>query len=168
MTITITPRNALERIARWLERLPEGARAIAVPEIAEEVADAMREYDSYQYVSRAQAYPNAPAGPGWFSDRQRRYVMAAIRSGTIQIPYQRTGILSASWRVSGTGAEAQVVSDAPAATYVMGAPGQSNHERLVGWRTTQQRIEDAQQRIITRARNAIRRAVYRITRNLED
>lgn len=164
--ITITPRDALQRIARWLERLPDGAKAIAVPEIAHEIADIMREYDDYQYISRAQAYPNAPAGPGWFSAKQRRYVMAAIRKGVIKVPYQRTGTLAASWRVTGSGVEAQATSAAPYASYVVGAPGQSNHERLVGWRTTQTRITDNQQRIINRARNAIRRAVYRITRNL--
>jgi hypothetical protein len=33
----------------------------------------------------------------WASDKQRRYVMAAIRRGDIRVPYQRTGGLANRW-----------------------------------------------------------------------
>lgn len=46
------------------------------------------------YPSQQSTKPN----PGQFvSERQRRYVMAAIRRGTIKIPYVRTGKLGQRW-----------------------------------------------------------------------
>ena len=33
----------------------------------------------------------------WVSEKQRRYVMAAIRRGDIQVPYRRTGALANRW-----------------------------------------------------------------------
>lgn len=36
----------------------------------------------------------------WKSERQRRFVLASIRQGTIQAPRPRTGVLAAAWTVS--------------------------------------------------------------------
>jgi len=47
---------------------------------------------------KAQPYPPKFVGPyPWVSEKQRRYVMAAIRRGEIQVPYRRTGTIANSW-----------------------------------------------------------------------
>ncbi len=45
-------------------------------------------------------YPPLWAGGrpgGWRSDKQRRYVLWAIRQGIIKVPYQRTGYYGSHW-----------------------------------------------------------------------
>lgn len=50
-------------------------------------------------VQRALAvYPPAQPKPMvWASEKQRRFVLAAIREGRIQVPYRRTGTLGRRW-----------------------------------------------------------------------
>lgn len=47
--------------------------------------------------------PKKLSGPlpgGFYTEKQRRYVIAAIKSGHIQVPYLRTGKLPKAWTVS--------------------------------------------------------------------
>lgn len=161
-SITVNPADSLARIGRWIEKLPDGARQIATPIIGDEVVNLMRQYEGYSYISRAQAYPDAPAGAGWFSDRQRRYVMAAIRRGEIVIPYNRTQTLANGWQRDGV----RVVNNVPYAKFVQGDGTQSRHESLVGWKTVSQKIEANQQKIMAAARNAVRAAVRKLAKEL--
>ena len=166
-SIDVNPAGSLARIAKWIEKLPSGARDLASQTIAESVVNYMRMYEDYAYISRAQAYPDAPAGPGWFSDRQRRYVMAKIRSGEIQIPYPRTMTLQAGWQVRSEGNGNYKISNiARYAQYVQGDGTQSRHEAMVGWKTVSQKIDDNQNRIMADARNAVRAAIRRLAREL--
>jgi NAD(P)-dependent dehydrogenase (short-subunit alcohol dehydrogenase family) len=161
-SITVNPADSLARIGRWIEKLPDGARQIATPIIGDEVVNLMRQYEAYSYVSRAQAYPNAPAGPGWFSEKQRRYVMAAIRRGEISIPYARTQALANGWQRVGV----RIVNTTSYAKYVQGDNTQSRHEALVGWKTVSQKVEANQQKIMAAARNAVRTAVRKLAKEL--
>jgi hypothetical protein len=87
-------------------------------------------YPGYAYISRASAY-----GSSFFSDKQRRYVMAKIRSGEIQPGYpHRTGRLQRGWSIIQSGAATRVINAEPYAVYVVGDPGQSRHEEKAGWR----------------------------------
>ena len=57
----------------------------------------------------------------WKSEKQRRYVMARIRDGSIKVPYQKTGNLANRWsarRVDPAGAE--IRNSASYAKYVVG------------------------------------------------
>jgi len=60
----------------------------------------------------------------WVSERQRRYVMAGIRSGRIAVPYRRTGALRGGWqintRLDGNGATMSVSNTVEYAVGVMG------------------------------------------------
>jgi len=166
-SIDVNPAGSLARIAKWIEKLPSGARDLASQTIANSVVNYMRMYEDYAYVSRAQAYPSAPAGPGWFSDKQRRYVMAAIRRGEIQIPYARTMTLQAGWQVRSEGNGNYKISNiARYAQYVQGDGTQSRHEAMVGWKTVSQKVDDNQNRIMADARNAVRAAVRQLARDL--
>lgn len=66
--------------------------------------------------------------PPFFSPRQRRFFFAALRDGTIEVPYRRTGALAAAWKgvVERSGGVRGIVSnDSPVVGYVMGDRTQS-------------------------------------------
>lgn len=109
-------------------------------------------YPAYQWISRAQAYPDAPAGAGWFSDKQRRYVMAKIASGEIDpgAP-KRTGALQRGWYVQDQGSFYTVKNESAYAPYLHGNTMQARQPALVGWR----RIADI---ISTNINGAVRHA----------
>lgn len=123
-----------ERITR---KLPPGARGEMVKQTVGAVAkflhEQVREYPAQRYVSRQAAY-----GRTFFSDRQRRWFFAALRSGEIDVPYHRTSTLRDGWRiVERSRKEVGLVNDVRYAPFVMGKDTQSRHERAVGWLTVQ-------------------------------
>lgn len=85
--------------------------------------------------------PARGSAPGFVSDRQRKFVMAGYRKGTIQIPYVRGRGAGKSQKLNrsylvlrGTIAESQVVSTASYAQYVVGNKQASIHQGR--WLTT--------------------------------
>lgn len=151
--------RGLDEVKTTLEGI-SGTRAVGIvtEAAANEIVDIMREQPAdtpYQYISRANAYPDAPAGPGWFSPRQRRYVMARIRSGNIVIPYQRTGKVSGDWKTVGKLSKTRVINDNDAAPYVFGDEKQSRHEDAVGWQKVSVRLDDQSNRIFDAAYAAL-------------
>ncbi len=82
-------------------------------------------------VMKSKPYPEKNTkrwGNKWQSERQRRYVMAAIRSGRIKVPYVRTGNLANRWKVIKTPTGAILTNSAGYAAYVVGdALGMQQH-----------------------------------------
>jgi hypothetical protein len=81
------------------------------------------------------------------SDKQRRFVMAMIKQGRIQVPYVRASTksfgsanLQASYRINKTGQDVQLVSDAPYANYVIGDQQAQIHQGR--WKTSRQAVEE--------------------------
>ena len=77
-------------------------------------------------------YPPAQPKPmQWKSERQRRFVLAALHDGTIQIPYRRTGTLGRRWtsEVSAEGNDVvgRVGNNTVYGPYVMGKDGQAGY-----------------------------------------
>jgi hypothetical protein len=95
--------------------------------------------------------PARGSAPGFVSDRQRKFVMAGKRNGTIQIPYVRGRGAGKSQKLNrsylvlrGTIAESQVVSTASYAQYVIGNKQAPIHQGR--WLTTDEiarRMEDS-------------------------
>lgn len=89
-------------------------------------------------LSEAQVEPGAVAKPiQWTSARQRRYVMAKIRSGEIASPYVRTHAVSQGYAFIVTTAEGDYtriafVNNASAFTFVSGMTQQRFHANT-GW-----------------------------------
>ena len=94
-----------------------------------------------------------PPGPGsmkFKSEKQRRFVMANIRSGNITVPYKRgTGstlkgseALNRSYRADLQGDEAVLVSAASYAPYVVGDQQADIHKGR--WMTSVQAVENIQ------------------------
>jgi hypothetical protein len=109
----------------------------SVGDVAKFMIGKFQVYPPYRYVSRRQAY-----GVTFFTDRQRRWFFAALRSGELQIPYARTQRLRYGWR-STTYAPGQIriVNDVPYTRYVQSKPEQSRMMRLIGWDTAEDTMD---------------------------
>lgn len=132
--------RGIERLQAFLKTIPLGARNLVVRTIAEyimggksgeggEATHGLKHYPAYRYVSIAQS-------GGWKSDKQRRYVMARIREGTIDpgVPH-RTGELQRGWKVKGEAYRQTIYNDTPYAEWVQGTLGQTQMHKMGGWRT---------------------------------
>lgn len=138
---------------------PEVQDAI-IPDLSEYLVNLLKAQPGYRYVPRAKAYPET--GNGFFSDKQRRYVMARIREGSIRIPYQRTQTLQKNWRVIGKDRNALVVNEIPYAQFVQGDGTQSRHEQMVGWKTMTETVKEHESNFIKRAVRAANRAIKKL------
>lgn len=124
----------LEGLLSRISSLPAEAQDQIIADVGDYAKEVLSEYPPQKYISRAQAYGQQAGGPGWFSDKQRRYVMAQINSGGIVIPYARTGQLGRSWVLTHQGKSLVISNTAPSAPYVVGFAAQSRHEKAVGWK----------------------------------
>jgi hypothetical protein len=95
--------------------------------------------------------PPPPRGAMRFvSERQRRFVMAAIKRGDIRVPYVRASAktigsanLQASYRVANEGQNVVLYSDAPYAQYVVGDQQADIHKGR--WKTGKIAVEEVTQ-----------------------
>ena len=83
----------------------------------------------YNYLSWAQGGPGSFGG--FFSEAQRRFVMAKVASGEFTIPYPRTG--KDHYQLSGTGRSQTIRSDDISMYYSMSDEGQAQMQAMRGW-----------------------------------
>jgi hypothetical protein len=156
----------LDGLLSRISSLPKELQDEILADVSEYAMQILAEYPQYRYISRAQAYGQQAGGLGWFSDAQRRYVMAAISEGKITIPYTRTGNLGASWTVTRSGDKIVISNSAQYAPYVVGFAAQSRHEKSVGWK----KITDTLQKLSFRSskfRDVVMGAVMKAIRKLK-
>ena len=95
MMFRFGPLRNYKPVAAMLKRIPHGSKKEAVIGIAEYLVGneqhGFRKDDSYRQTTRAAVY-----GKQWQSDAQRRYVMAAIRSGEIVLGQRKNTPTDAS------------------------------------------------------------------------
>jgi len=88
-------------------------------------------------ILKSTPYPNKNTKKMvWQSDKQRRYVMAAIRDGRIKVPYRRTGNLANRWKVVRTTEGVIITNSADYSVYVVGDAvgfGQNKHFHRGRW-----------------------------------
>lgn len=121
-------RNALERVSK-LQGVQDGLKAGALY-----LKGKFSEYPSQKRIRRKRVY-----GEAFKSDKQRRYVFAAIKRG--EIPYRRgtsaqSQALGRRWATEPRrgGLEQVIGNNARYAEYVMGDEAQSRYMRRIGWR----------------------------------
>jgi hypothetical protein len=83
----------------------------------------------YNYLSWAQGGPGEFGG--FFSERQRAFVMASIAQDSMTIPYPR--VKGDKYHLSGSGIGQKVVSDDVSMYYSMSDEGQTIMQALRGW-----------------------------------
>lgn len=110
--ITIKVRG-VAAVKAFISSLPRGVRGVATEAAAVYfIGDGRRglkHYPPYKYVTRKSAF-----GQSFQSEKQRRYVMAAISRGEIDpgVPH-RTGNYQRSWVTEDTGARTRIVGELP-------------------------------------------------------
>jgi hypothetical protein len=125
----------LEKLNEFLKKLPYGGVRIALKAFTEYVigneSHGLKHNEPYKYVSRKRAY-----GQTFQSDKQRKYVMARIRSGEITPGKpNRTGNTSDGWQYTMvTDWNYSVNNPEPGAYWTRGDTGQARQPALVGWR----------------------------------
>ena len=137
--ITITSRGVPE-LQAWLKSLGNGIRDEATRAVAEYlVGDAthgLKHYPPYKHV------PYSQIG-GFVSDKQRRYVMARIREGSITPGVSASnGYLRDAWQYKAQGSRYEITNDVGYAPFLVGPGMQSLHSQRQGWRKTVDTIRD--------------------------
>lgn len=123
-------------LANIFKELPRRLRGPAVQHLAAFYLLKFRLYPHYKWVTRYRAYGMQAGGKGFFSAKQRKFVMAAIRDGRIQPGRShRTMVAKNSWYVAGKGVRASLVNDAPHAMFLYHPVYQARQTGLVGWKT---------------------------------
>lgn len=157
--ITVKVRG-VEKLQSFFASLPKHLRGIATVAMSEwfigNGTRGLKRYPPYKYITRKSAY-----GQTFVSDKQRRYVMAKIRSGEIDPGYpHRTGEYQRGWTTINKGVKTQIVNDVPYAGFVGGDDTQARLNKKVGWRTVSQIIS-------TNIAGAIRHASAKIAAYLK-
>ena len=146
--------DGLSELRTKLERFPKEAQDAAGDMVSDYVVNIMREYVPYAYVPFKSAYG------GWFSEKQRRYVMARIHEGSIRpgAP-SRTQHLREGWEKMGEGADTLVVNSVEYAGYVVGDADQARMHKKIGWWTVGQRLRDRAAEIERKAKAGVDKAM---------
>lgn len=148
----------IEVDAAGMDRINQrfGSLANALHAPMQESLESLRSYMADNYP------PPYHGGAHFVSDRQRRYVMWAIRNGVIQVPYVRTGKLGQSWTYeihsTGNGIRGAVGPGISYARWVQSSQHQARiHQGR--WITDVQAENAKRAEIVQRFRNAIQRAI---------
>jgi hypothetical protein len=92
--------------------------AVADRRLARKMAEAVADEDVLPALRK---YPPASGRKQqWVSERQRRFVMASIAQGSIQVPYHRSGRTGASYVKQGISDGITVISGLASAEYTRG------------------------------------------------
>ena len=145
--------KGVEQVKKYITELPRGVKAAAMRAISEYIVGderhGLRHDVSYKYVSRKQAYPPT----GWQSDKQRRYVMAALKSGEIKIGRKNTPTdYSQSWRWEQENSQwdrTKITGKLPFDRFP------SRHNMLAGWRHWSKVVETNMTGAIKSAQKAV-------------
>lgn len=145
--------QGIAEVKATLERTANAATLHKVTQAAGEYMHGqMRKYPPYKYVSRTRAY-----GKPFQSDRQRRWFFAALHSGELTLPYQRTNTLKTGWKLTRFGAnDLYLTNDTSYARFVQQSP-QARMMTYIGWRSQERVIYEEReqiQRVVNEAWNA--------------
>lgn len=150
--------QGIKELQAKLAKLPKEAQDAGADEAYDYLLNVLREYPSYKYVSRAAGY-----GKTWFSEKQRRFVMAAINQGTITPGSpNRTQAMAKGWKKHGTGAAAFIANEVPYAPYLMGDDSQSRHMQKIGWKTLGKVTQERVSKIVEKFDAGVKKAIKRL------
>lgn len=151
--------NGIDEIRREFGNWPKIIQDDVIDEVNKYILANVKKYPPYKYVSFKQAYG------GWFSEKQRRYVMARIAEGAIKpgMP-NRSNRLAQGWKVIDKGTQSIIVNEVPYAGYVMGDGSQARMHSKIGWKTLREWIRSNMGGIITAARQGLSVALRKINK----
>jgi hypothetical protein len=135
--------EGLAPLVKGLDKLPQEVQDAAGDDVSEYLINVLKHYPSQKRVTRAQAY-----GTTFFSDKQRRWFFAALKSGAISVPYRRTQTFRAGWRQIGKGIKSIIANEVEYGGFLMGDSEQSRMHKLIGWKTLSKVIDERKSKIV--------------------
>lgn len=149
--------KGIEELKGKLVKVGKEVQAEVGERVAGYVVKQMQEYTPYSYVPFKSAYG------GWFSDKQRKYVMAKIREGSINpgAP-SRTDALKNGWNVVQGDGQTVITNNVPYAGYVIGDIDQSRMHKKIGWWTVSTKLNKITQKIMDVAKVSVDVAIKRL------
>ena len=147
----------IDELRREMGNWPKEIQNAVVDQVNAYVLDNIKKYPPYMHVRFKDAYG------GWFSEKQRKYVMARIREGTI-VPGKpnRTNTLANGWKVIDRGVSSIIVNEVPYAGYVMGDSEQARMPKKIGWDTVGGWVTKHMTNIVGAARQGLVNAINKI------
>jgi len=139
MQIRFIPRGVKE-VQAFLWSIPRGMKKSVLGAMTKyfigNQSHGLAHYSQYKYVTRKKAY-----GQTFVSDKQRRYVMARIREGSIDpgVPH-RTGRGQRGWEMIETTRGYTIKNPEKSMYFSMSDKGQANLNRLAGWKTVSEKV----------------------------
>lgn len=139
-----TKRFRVGEFGKRIKELPRRLRRPALLIYSNYMLRKFKLYPPYRYKSRGEAYPEVS---GFFSEKQRRFVMAGIKSGRITPGRpNRTQALKNDWRIEGAEnrdiRSISIVNDNPAAVFAYDPIYQARQLDLVGWKDVDEMTEE--------------------------
>lgn len=147
--------QGIKELQAALKKLPDAVADTGTDEANKYFVNILRAYPPKRHVTYREAYG------GWKSDKQRRYVMGAIRRGEIKIPRARTQTLSKGWDIAGSGRRSFIFNETPYADLVMGG-GQVRMMTLIGWRKVDDLLEDRKETIVVKFNVGVKKAIRKL------
>ena len=149
--------DGLEELRSKLDRFPPEAQDEAGEMVSDYVLHIMQEYAPYKYIPYKSAYG------GFFSDKQRKYVMASMREGRMSAGApNRKQKLRKGWQKIGGGADTLVYNDVSYAGYVVGDDSQANMHTMIGWWTVSSRLGERAAQIERLAKAGVDKAIEKL------
>lgn len=153
--IGIDPKQ-IDAVVGKLSKLPTAVQDAAADDVLKYMLNVERHYPPYKHITLKQAYG------GWKSEKQRRFVMAAIREGRITIPYKRTQRFSKGWRIEGKGVNAILYNETEYGPFLKQVGGQSRMHILIGWQSLDRDIMDKADKISKVIDTAAKKALKKL------
>jgi hypothetical protein len=105
--------RGIEELDSFFKSFPKHVRGIVAEAASDDLIGTpqrgLQHYPAYKHVTRASVFR-----PPYKSDKQRRFVMAGIRSGRIQPGYpHRTGNYQRGWERTGSGVSSRITGNLP-------------------------------------------------------
>jgi hypothetical protein len=140
---------------KYLDNIQRNLRGLVSESVGKELVRLIRLYPRYKYVTRKKAY-----GETFVSDKQRKFVMAKIREGSISPGHSnRTMTLKKGWKTTGERTKTRIINDVPYAGFVQGNVSQSAHEYMAGWKKVNVLIKENIQAAMAYARGKVSQLV---------
>ena len=154
--IGIDVKGIEELKAKFAKLGPEG-QGLVVDDVSLFLINLFKQYPPEKRVSRKAAY-----GVSFFSDKQRRFFFAALKSGEISVPYKRTQGFRKGWKQVGKGKDSLIVNETEYGKFLMGDGEQSRHALMIGWNSMQKTIDDHKEKMLEKADAAIKKAIKKV------
>jgi hypothetical protein len=149
--------SGLEDLIIKLKALPGEVQDEAIENVNTYMLNVLKIYPPYKYVKFKTAYG------GWFSDKQRKYVMARIREGTIKpgTP-NRSQQFAQGWDVLGYGRNSMIVNTTPYGPYLVDDAEQARMPQKIGWKKLGDTIKERMDEIMRRASAGVTKAIKKL------